>query len=77
MTQDNLFDFDDSRVKNITPERPRDVTVRTMSYEISDSRKVRKALERKDWRELNRLGAVWYDQYGGKWHKFTPYFWDA
>jgi hypothetical protein len=35
------------------------------------------AYNRRDWREMNRLGARWWDPYGERWHKFGPNFWDA
>jgi hypothetical protein len=49
----------------------------TMSYDPQHRAKVEAAYNRHDWRELNRLGATWYDRYGDHWHKFGPHFWDA
>ncbi len=39
--------------------------------------KLANAYDRRDWRELNRLGVRWYDKYGERWHSFGPHFWDA
>ncbi len=48
-----------------------------MSYDPQARYRIEVAYNRHDWRELNRLGAVWWDRYGERWHKFGPYFWDA
>ncbi len=49
----------------------------TMSWDPSLKPKITEAYNRRDWRELNRLCVVWWDEYGERWHKFGPYFWDV
>jgi hypothetical protein len=49
----------------------------TLSYSPSISDKVIAAYNKKDWRALNKLQVVWWDQYDLKWCKFGPQFWDA
>lgn len=59
-------------------EVPQDIHSRTLSYpSMRIVGRGQEAYNRRDWRELNRLGVVWWDQYALRWHKFTQYFWDA